>query len=298
MYALKMFSWAIRGRLLPSLVRYALFTLSSHYIPMSDLVKWQLCLLRYGGIDKMLVSIAQLLVLCALVADKPITAASTHTSDSCGEVCHWSNSKYRLSFPTCAAITPNGKYWYLEHLGFGSSSSVIKAALVPSHARYSSRRPSLSTIDSHHIANDEHIVAIKIFDRRDTDTETEEFYFHEIVSEFEILQAAQHPNVVTGLELLQDGERFFAITEYCPESLMVNIQAGRVGIHESSRIFREILQTVAFLHSNGIAHRDLKIENIVICAKGVPKLIDFGSATYFALENGEMKFFRGESHNA
>src|SRR3990167_1115368 len=47
---------------------------------------------------------------------------------------------------------------------------------------------------------------------------------------------------------------------------------------QAKRIFRKICKAVKFLHSSGIAHLDLKLENILMDSSGNPKLCDFGSA--------------------
>lgn len=47
----------------------------------------------------------------------------------------------------------------------------------------------------------------------------------------------------------------------------------------TSCIFAQVVEAVAYLHGRGIAHRDLKVENIMVTRNGIVKLIDFGSAT-------------------
>ena len=42
----------------------------------------------------------------------------------------------------------------------------------------------------------------------------------------------------------------------------------------------QIVSAVDYLHENGILHRDLKDENVVIDERFRVKLIDFGSATF------------------
>ncbi|KAJ3283518.1 hypothetical protein HDU79_008986 [Rhizoclosmatium sp. JEL0117] len=56
----------------------------------------------------------------------------------------------------------------------------------------------------------------------------------------------------------------------------------------SRYIFKQIMSAVAYLHSHGVAHRDLKDENIVIDAEYAVKLIDFGSATLLHEWNDEV----------
>ena len=48
----------------------------------------------------------------------------------------------------------------------------------------------------------------------------------------------------------------------------------------------QIIDSVRYLHKHGIAHRDLKLENILIDAKGYLKIIDFGVSKKF--ENNQL----------
>ena len=40
----------------------------------------------------------------------------------------------------------------------------------------------------------------------------------------------------------------------------------------------QIAMSIGYLHSQGIAHRDLKLENILIDSNGYLKIIDYGLA--------------------
>ena len=45
------------------------------------------------------------------------------------------------------------------------------------------------------------------------------------------------------------------------------------------KIFRQVIAGVAHMHSKGMAHRDLKLDNILVSSDDKVKLIDFGFAT-------------------
>jgi len=41
-------------------------------------------------------------------------------------------------------------------------------------------------------------------------------------------------------------------------------------------VFKQIVEAVSFVHSKGVAHRDLKLENLFLAKDCVIKLADFG----------------------
>ena len=49
-------------------------------------------------------------------------------------------------------------------------------------------------------------------------------------------------------------------------------------------ICKKILLAVQYMHSKGVAHRDIKLENIMLDGNQEIKLIDFGLATAYLSE--------------
>ena len=69
--------------------------------------------------------------------------------------------------------------------------------------------------------------------------------------------------------------------EYAPFDLFSVVMSGKMTRPEIYCVFRQICDGVEYLHSLGLAHRDLKLDNCVMTTDNIVKLIDFGTATVF-----------------
>jgi len=99
-----------------------------------------------------------------------------------------------------------------------------------------------------------------------------------VIHEAEVLRRFDHPHIIKLLDFQEDENNYVLFLEYCGGDLHSYLE-GKESLSESEArsIFKQILDAVSYLHSTGYAHRDLKLENILLESqkKGV-KLGDFG----------------------
>jgi len=62
---------------------------------------------------------------------------------------------------------------------------------------------------------------------------------------------------------------------------------------EAKKYLRYIVDSLIYVHSQRVAHRDIKLDNILLDSKGIPKLIDFGLASMDEEEDKGCKSFVG-----
>lgn len=99
--------------------------------------------------------------------------------------------------------------------------------------------------------------------------------------EIEILQQLDHPHVLKLYEYFEDSRNVYLVTEICRGGELFDriIEAEFFSEKVASKIFKQILQSLNYCHSQGIAHRDLKPENFLFESKDQDsdlKIIDFG----------------------
>src|SRR5438067_2140807 len=126
-------------------------------------------------------------------------------------------------------------------------------------------------------------VALKIIrpeQRFDDEADRVEFR-RRLQREAELCASLQHPNVVTLFEVGYEGDVVaFLATEYVEgESLQARLKKTRpLPLAEALRIGADVLRALAYAHSKGVIHRDIKPGNIIIAAGGEAKITDFGIA--------------------
>ena len=89
---------------------------------------------------------------------------------------------------------------------------------------------------------------------------------------------------------LDDGRQYYVMEYLDGEPLDALLERGRVSVADTLHILRGVARALDAAHGKGVAHRDLKAENIFLASdpdgSHWPKLLDFGIAKLMAPEDG------------
>lgn len=102
------------------------------------------------------------------------------------------------------------------------------------------------------------------------------------LKEAQTLARFQHANIVPILDFFEAyGTAYLVMPFIEGESLegrLKRLPGGRMAEEEVERWLRPLLDGLQALHAQGVLHRDLKPDNIILTHDGEPRLIDFGAA--------------------
>jgi protein kinase-like protein len=97
--------------------------------------------------------------------------------------------------------------------------------------------------------------------------------------EIQLAAQLQHPHIVPLLSAGEaEGLPYFIMPYVTGESLRARVtREGELPIAETVRILRDVVSALAYAHSSGVIHRDIKPDNVLISG-GVAVVTDFGVA--------------------
>ena len=105
-----------------------------------------------------------------------------------------------------------------------------------------------------------------------------------VTREIQILKHIRHPNVVHLLEVIEKPRHIYLVTEHVSGGELfdqvIDNGANAMPEHKARGFMTQLLAGVAHCHKRGVAHRDLKSENVLVGADGYLKLIDWGFAKH------------------
>ncbi|KAK1827916.1 kinase-like domain-containing protein [Podospora conica] len=110
---------------------------------------------------------------------------------------------------------------------------------------------------------------------------------HLIREEIAIMKKLAHPNLVQLIEVLDDPleDSLYMVLEMCKKGVVM-----KVGLNETAEPykeedcrcwFRDLILGIEYLHSQGVVHRDIKPDNLLLTEDDVLKIVDFGVSEMF-----------------
>lgn len=125
------------------------------------------------------------------------------------------------------------------------------------------------------------VFAVKEF-RKKGQHEDENEYVGKVKSEYAIPKSLHHPNIVESVRLCTHGGRWNHVMEFCSQGeIFTLVQKNYLTLEDNLCLFKQLLRGVAYLHFHGIAHRDIKLENLLMNSEGHLKITDFGVSEVF-----------------
>ena len=155
------------------------------------------------------------------------------------------------------------RYELEELVGIGGMSSVYRA-----HDRLLDRK-----------------VALKVLHRQFTDDAEHVGRFR---YEARAVATLSHPNIVTVIDRGEHDGRQFIVFEYVEgENLKQLIQRrGPLPVETALELAIQVSQGLAFAHQEGLVHRDVKPQNVLLNGDGRAKVTDFGIARSLDVQHG------------
>ena len=138
-------------------------------------------------------------------------------------------------------------------------------------------------------ASTDTVFAVKEF-RKKGQHEDEDEYMRKVKSEYTIAKSLKHPNIVESVRLCTHAGRWNHVMEYCSEGeIFALVLKNYFSLEDQLCLFKQLLRGVAYLHSRGIAHRDIKLENLLMNNEGHLKITDFGVSDVFRGDHPGLK---------
>ncbi len=147
-----------------------------------------------------------------------------------------------------------GPYRIIEQLGQGGMATVYKA---------------------YHASLDRY-VALKVLHPAFHEDQTFAMRFQR---EARVVAKLEHPNIVPIYDYSEHEKRPFLVMKYIEgDTLKARLNQGPLAAKEIEQVVNSVGAALAYAHSQGILHRDVKPSNVMIASDGTMYLADFGLA--------------------
>ena len=141
-----------------------------------------------------------------------------------------------------------------------------------------------SVFKAHDRLLDRH-VALKVLHQHFTEDEE---YLERFRREARLVAQLSHPGIVTVIDRGEADGRQFIVFEFVDgENLKeLVVREGPLSVDDSLDLAAAIARALGFAHGEGLVHRDVKPQNVLLNGDGVPKVTDFGIARSLEIEHG------------
>src|SRR5829696_3484590 len=95
--------------------------------------------------------------------------------------------------------------------------------------------------------------------------------------EGQIAEGLRHPNIVETLEVIPGNLEVYLVTEFV-HGVPLDVAARHYSLDEVVDVLAQILEALSYAHSQGVIHRDIKPQNVLVDGRERAKLTDFGVA--------------------
>src|SRR5581483_8578778 len=140
-------------------------------------------------------------------------------------------------------------------------------------------------------------VVIKVLLETIRDSEHKQWFEKHIGQEFEAMARIDHPGVVRALDKgeLPDGRTWLVMQYVAGTSLSALLKPQGMELKRVAHLIRQMGQALTAAHEQGVFHRDLKPDNIMIQQSGdeeYVRIIDFGIATVHEKRTADPTFIK------
>ncbi len=119
-------------------------------------------------------------------------------------------------------------------------------------------------------------VALKILPQR---LATNQEHMRRFIQEAKTAAALHHPNIAQIFEIgEQDHTRYIAMEYVAGETLRQLLSARKIEIKRAVELAAQVASGLSAAHKEGVIHRDIKPDNLIVTGRGEIKILDFGLA--------------------
>lgn len=114
---------------------------------------------------------------------------------------------------------------------------------------------------------------------------SKKFDVKKIRNEIDAGKKLKHDDIIEFIDFFETEQNIYLVLEYFPGSvdlytLLESRDMKPLREKDAKPIFRQLVSALAYSHSQGISHRDIKLDNILIDRKARIKVIDWGLCTH------------------